>query len=246
MQRSCNTSGSLSCHYGSTGSTNVRVSLIFSGDNDPPLTIVHLRVRRHDLGEPCVPSQLPTPEGWTSHIHPQGWVYFYHPKTRMVTNDDIRTPSILNTLESYIATYPFCDLADGMELRLPYDPQPDEHMFSLIVNHKSCMAGYSMKDVKSTEGMKADNGAFNPMGIYTLLTRVLSEQTAKDVLELPRKIPKSRPTSSERRAGSQRCPSLVSSWYPVYLLAAIFRFSFHFRQPRGWVSQHCTVFEAGV
>jgi hypothetical protein len=142
-------------------------------------------VRRHDLEEPCVPSPLPTPKEWTSHTHPQGWVYFYHPKTRVVTNDDIRTPSILSTLERYLATYPFCDLADGMELRLPYDPQPNEHMFSLIINHKSCMAGYNLKDVMSTEGMEADHGTFNPLGVYTLLTRVLSEQTAKDVLELP-------------------------------------------------------------
>jgi len=47
------------------------------------------------------------------------------------------------------------------------------------------MAGYNPKDVLSIEGMKADHGAFNPMGVYTLLTPVLSEQTAKDVLELP-------------------------------------------------------------
>jgi hypothetical protein len=103
----------------------------------------------------------------------------------VVTNDDIRTPSILSTLEKYIATYPLCDLADGMELRLPYDPQPDEHMFSLIVNHQSCMAGYSLEDVMSTREMKADHGTFTTMDVYTLLTHVLSEQTAKDVLELP-------------------------------------------------------------
>ena len=135
---------------------------------------------------------------------------------RVVTNDDIRTPSVLSALEKYIATYPFCDLADGMELRVPYDPQPDEHIFSLIINHKSCMASHILKDVVSTEGMNADHGAFNPMGIYILLTRVLSEQTAKDVLELHGKIPEPRPTSSERRAGSQRCPSLVSSWYQSF------------------------------
>jgi len=116
---------------------------------------------------------------------------------RVVTNDDIRTPIILSTLEKYIATYPFCDLVDGMELRLPYNPQPNEHMFSLVVNHKSCMAGYNLKDVMSAEGMKADHGAFNLMSACTLLTRVFSEQTAEDVLELSRKIPKPRATSSE-------------------------------------------------
>ena len=142
-------------------------------------------VCRNDLEGPCVPSLLPTPEGWTSHINPQGWVYFYHPKTRVVTTDDIRTPSILSTLQRYLATYPFSDLADGMELRVPYDPQPNDHLFSLIINHKSCMAGYNAKDVMSAEGMKADHGAFNLMGVYTLLTGALSEQTAKDVLELP-------------------------------------------------------------
>ena len=89
-----------------------------------------------------------------------------------------------------------------MELLVPHDPQADEHTFSLIINHKSCMAGYNLKDVMSTEGMKADHCTFNPMGVHTLLTRVLSEQTAKDVLELPRKTPKPRLASPERRAGS--------------------------------------------
>ena len=46
-----------------------------------------------------------------------------------------------------------------MELLVPHDPQPNEHMFTLVVNHDSCMAGYDLKDVMSTEGMKADHGA---------------------------------------------------------------------------------------
>lgn len=79
----------------------------------------------------------------------------------MVTNDDIRTPKVLDTVEKYITTYPFHDLMDGMELLVPHDPQPNEHLFSLIVNHKSCMAGYNIKDVISTEGMDADHGAIN-------------------------------------------------------------------------------------
>jgi hypothetical protein len=121
----------------------------------------------HDLQDSCVlspDSPLPTPKGWISHIHPRGWLYFYHPKIRVVTNDDIRTPSVLDTVEKYIVTYPFGDLADGMEVLIPHGPQPDEHMFSLIVNHKSCMAGYDLKDVMSTEPMKADRGALNTTG----------------------------------------------------------------------------------
>jgi hypothetical protein len=107
-----------------------------------------------------VQSTLPIPEGWIAHIHPQGWVYFYHPKTRVVTNDDIRTPDVLDVVEKYMATYPFSDLTDGMELLTPHDPQPNEHMFSLVVNHNSCMAGYSMKDVQAAEWLEADHGAF--------------------------------------------------------------------------------------
>ena len=117
-------------------------------------------MRRLELEDPWVPS---LPEGWSSHIHPQGWVYFYHPKIRVITNDDIRVPSVLDTVEKYIATYPFSDLADRMELLVPHNPQLDEHMFSLIVNHKSCLAGYDLKDVISTEGMEADQGAFYSM-----------------------------------------------------------------------------------
>jgi len=98
-----------------------------------------------------------TPEAWVAHTPPQGWVYFYHPETRVVTNDDIRRPEILDVVERYIATYPFSDLSDKMELLVPHDPQPDEHMFSLLVNHESCMAGYTPKDVKVFEGMDADH-----------------------------------------------------------------------------------------
>jgi len=47
------------------------------------------------------------------------------------------------------------------------------------------MAGYDVKEVMSTEGMKADYGAFYTTRVYILLTHVRSEQAAKDVLELP-------------------------------------------------------------
>lgn len=101
----------------------------------------------------------PTPKGWLSHIHRQGWVYFSHPETRVVTNGDIRVPEVLDSVEKYTMTYPLCDLVDGMELRVPHDPQPSEHIFSLVVNHNSCMAGYSLtrKEVMSSEGMEADH-----------------------------------------------------------------------------------------
>jgi hypothetical protein len=147
MHHCCNTSGS----------TNVPVSSVTENSASPLTT-----VRRLDLSPP------PTPEEWSSHIHPQGWVYFYHPKIRVVTNDDIRAPSVLDTVEKYIATYPLSDLADGMELLVPHNPQLDEHMFTLIVNHKSCMAGYDLADVISIEGMEADHGALNSIGGSTL------------------------------------------------------------------------------
>ncbi|KAH9973084.1 hypothetical protein BGW80DRAFT_283777 [Lactifluus volemus] len=89
------------------------------------------------MNHDCVPhelqaqSTLPTPEGWISYIHPQGWAYFYHPRARMITNDDIRRPELLDVIEKYIVTYPF-SLTDGMELFVPHDPQPNEHMFSLL------------------------------------------------------------------------------------------------------------------
>ncbi|KAI9513182.1 hypothetical protein F5148DRAFT_1156722 [Russula earlei] len=104
-----------------------------------------------------VQSIRPVPKGWISHIHPQGWVYFNHPKIRVVTNDDIRTPKVLETVENYIETYPFCNLLDGMELLVPHDPQPNEHTFTLVVNHNLFMAGYDVTDVISIEGMDADH-----------------------------------------------------------------------------------------
>jgi hypothetical protein len=78
----------------------------------------------------------------------------------MITNDDIRRPEVLDVIENYMVTYPFSDLTDGMELFIHHDPQPNEHMFSLIVNHNSCMAGYSLKEVQTPDGMKADHSVF--------------------------------------------------------------------------------------
>ncbi len=76
-----------------------------------------------------------------------------------------------------------------MELLVPHDPQPDEHMFSLLVNHESCMAGYSPKDVKVFEGIDAGHGSYHCLHSATPtpheIASVYSEQTAKDVLELP-------------------------------------------------------------
>ena len=124
-----------------------------------------------------------------SHTHPEGWVYFYHPKIRVVTNDDIRQPEVLDAVERYIATYPFSDLSDNMELLVHHAPQPDEHMFSLLVNHEYCMAGYSPKDVKVFEVMGADHGSYYYLHSATSTPHEIpsahSEQTEKDVLELP-------------------------------------------------------------
>ncbi|KAF8264942.1 hypothetical protein EI94DRAFT_1685987 [Lactarius quietus] len=139
-------------------------------------------------------SQLDRPgsilEEWVPHTHPQGWVYFYHPKNRVVTNDDIRQPETLAAVERYIATYPFSDLSDNMELLLPHNPEPDEHMFSLIINHESCMAGYSPKDVKFFEGMGADHANKRRRMYWNYLERhpnhfplsLTAEQEARDAL----------------------------------------------------------------
>jgi len=115
---------------------------------------------RHDLQVPPIHSTHPTPKGWMSHVHPQGWVYFSHPETRVVTNDDIRVPKVLDTIRKYTMTYSLGDLVDGMELLVPHDPQPGEHMFSLVINHNACTAGYSLKDVMFMEDMEADHGVY--------------------------------------------------------------------------------------
>jgi len=137
-----------------------------------------------------VPRRGSTPEDWVCHTHPQGWVYFYHPKTRVVTNDDIRQPEVLDVVERYMATYPFSDLSDSMELVVPHDPQTDEHIFSLIVNHESCMAGYNPKDVKVFDDMDADHVNKRRRMYWNYLERhpnhfplhLTAEQEARDAL----------------------------------------------------------------
>ncbi|KAI0265174.1 hypothetical protein BC834DRAFT_880407 [Gloeopeniophorella convolvens] len=110
---------------------------------------------RQNSKVPSLQNTLPTPEGWTTHIHPQGWVYFHNAKSRVVTNDDVRSPEVLDVIEKYMETYPLSDLTDGLELLIPHNPQPNEHMFSLVANHQTCMTGYGLKDVLTTEGMEA-------------------------------------------------------------------------------------------
>ena len=71
----------------------------------------------------------------------------YHSITCVVTNDKIQQPEILDVGKRYITTYPFFDLSDYMELIIPHDPQT-ENTLLLIVNLKTCKAGYRPKDVR--------------------------------------------------------------------------------------------------
>ncbi|KDQ10161.1 hypothetical protein BOTBODRAFT_147845 [Botryobasidium botryosum FD-172 SS1] len=48
---------------------------------------------------------IPTPDGWELHVHPDGWVYFDSPHRKFVTDRDIRQPSILKRIEADIANW---------------------------------------------------------------------------------------------------------------------------------------------
>lgn len=84
MQQWGNTSsGSLAGHYGTTGSTTIRVSLIFSGDNAPPLTTLRLRpvdmTSESLVSHPCFQHlkgghhTLTPKDGFTFIIQRRGW-----------------------------------------------------------------------------------------------------------------------------------------------------------------------------
>ncbi|KAA1466244.1 hypothetical protein DENSPDRAFT_790714 [Dentipellis sp. KUC8613] len=107
----------------------------------------NLNIRPTDCQVPDTKFSLPA--GWDLQIHPQGWVYFYNASKRIVADDNIRDPNVLDALEAYIVTYPLSEIGHDMEICIPGSPSPGDHFRTLVVNHTHCVASYLIEEGRS-------------------------------------------------------------------------------------------------
>ena len=118
------------------------------------------------------------PLGWSTHIHPQGWVYFVHKERKVVTDEDVRSPEALCSVEKYLSTYPLAEIDENMEVLVPPNVEPDDHSMSishhstlassafscstfmlgvtLALNHLHCTASYTIDEVKTENFSKLE------------------------------------------------------------------------------------------
>ncbi|KAH7105497.1 hypothetical protein BKA62DRAFT_613097 [Auriculariales sp. MPI-PUGE-AT-0066] len=92
------------------------------------------------------------PQGWIMHEHPSGWLYFTHEILRIVTDDDIRDPALLASLENQISIMP--PIPDKCEIQLHA-----RFANRRFVNHDAALAGYSLKAVYGPQVDCLDAGA---------------------------------------------------------------------------------------
>jgi hypothetical protein len=74
------------------------------------------------------------------HTHPQGWVYFR--RNKFVTDEDLRDPSILTSVNNTCAIFEISKLEDGIEVQI----HGSEGNF-LFANHSFCTASYALAEV---------------------------------------------------------------------------------------------------
>ncbi|KAI0832560.1 hypothetical protein BC628DRAFT_1310168 [Trametes gibbosa] len=86
------------------------------------------------------------PPGWISHVHPRGAVYWTNPSHRVVVDDDIRVPAILQKATQFCAQCSQLDLSDGMEAHMI---GAMDASFCLFINHKQCAAGYDLANIRT-------------------------------------------------------------------------------------------------
>ncbi|KII94619.1 hypothetical protein PLICRDRAFT_97210, partial [Plicaturopsis crispa FD-325 SS-3] len=84
---------------------------------------------------------------WILHVHPEGYVYFYNPRLRIVTDEDVRLPDTYDAVMRNCRQYPVSMLNDDMEVHLNGLPPEDTASFNLVANHKHCIASYDLHEV---------------------------------------------------------------------------------------------------
>lgn len=91
------------------------------------------------------PDEVPLPEDWVEHVHPEGSTYFQNPNIRVVSNTDPRRTGVNVILNN---------AAERIRSQLPRDQKPDGPEVYLNVSDASrlgpeCIVEYYLVDYKS-------------------------------------------------------------------------------------------------
>ncbi|KAJ7228788.1 hypothetical protein GGX14DRAFT_415053 [Mycena pura] len=110
------------------------------------------------------------PEGWLLHAHPQGWIYFSNPSLKIITDQDIRLHEVHEILQEALRSNPLESLDAGEELEIHLhmttelqasEAAPGRGIMSLAINHKHCIASYTVEEVKEFEALQTDLHTLN-------------------------------------------------------------------------------------
>ncbi|KAJ3517966.1 hypothetical protein NLJ89_g168 [Agrocybe chaxingu] len=124
-------------------------------DSSRSSTLITLPAGTAYNGESCFDALQEDEEAvpdWSLCVHPQGWVYFFNPLLKVVTDQDIRKPSVFELTKENCLQYPLDELSDGMEVHLHLQSligNGNTSVFGLAVNHVHCVASYDLQEVKS-------------------------------------------------------------------------------------------------
>ncbi|KAJ8454448.1 hypothetical protein ONZ51_g13016 [Trametes cubensis] len=86
------------------------------------------------------------PPGWIMHVHPRGFIYWSNPRCKAIVDADLRIPAFLEKANQFCAHCAELDLDEDMEAHVVGGM---EASFCLFVNHRQCVAGYELTNVKT-------------------------------------------------------------------------------------------------
>lgn len=81
----------------------------------------------------------------------QGGVYFHNPSLKIVTDQDMRQPRLLQLMEETAKLYPSSNLSENMEIQISSFQKDKIHWeTNLAINHKHCVASSNFDDVSDS------------------------------------------------------------------------------------------------
>ena len=80
------------------------------------------------------------------HVHPRGFIYWSNPRYKAIVDADLRIPAFLEKANQFCTHCAELDLDEDMEAHVVGGM---EASFCLFVNHRQCVAGYELTNVKT-------------------------------------------------------------------------------------------------
>lgn len=77
-------------------------------------------------------------------------MYFFNPILKVLTDQDVRKPTMLRMIERASYRYPLEVLKDGMEIQMTvqsYAESSGEYGLNLAINHAYCVASYDLNEI---------------------------------------------------------------------------------------------------